>query len=100
MKKQAIEKVLVLGAGKVGSTVADMMAEYHRLPVTLADVKPGRGDERRRAGAQRIALDVERRRRPGRGAGRPLGRDQLPALLPRPARGDRGARAAACTTST
>lgn len=32
-----INKVLVLGAGKVGTTVADMLAEYHHLPVTLAD---------------------------------------------------------------
>lgn len=32
-----IQRVLVLGAGKVGSTVADMLAEHHRLPVTLAD---------------------------------------------------------------
>jgi saccharopine dehydrogenase-like NADP-dependent oxidoreductase len=32
-----ILKVLVLGAGKVGATVADMVAEYHHLPVTLAD---------------------------------------------------------------
>ncbi|VTU31075.1 saccharopine dehydrogenase family protein [Variovorax sp. PBL-E5] len=32
-----LRKVLVLGAGKVGSTVADMVAEYHRLAVTLAD---------------------------------------------------------------
>src|SRR5438105_11649634 len=31
------EKVLVLGAGKVGATIADMIAEYHRIPVTLAD---------------------------------------------------------------
>lgn len=30
-------KVLVLGAGKVGATVADMVAEYHHLPVMLAD---------------------------------------------------------------
>ncbi|MDP9901661.1 saccharopine dehydrogenase family protein [Variovorax ginsengisoli] len=34
-----IDKVLVLGAGKVGGTVADMLAQYHQLPVTLADVK-------------------------------------------------------------
>ncbi|SET54648.1 saccharopine dehydrogenase family protein [Variovorax sp. OV084] len=58
MTKVKIEKVLVLGAGKVGSTVADMIAEYHRLPVTLADVRPGRGDEKDPL-VQRIALDVE-----------------------------------------
>lgn len=34
------DKVLVLGAGKVGGTVADMLAHYHGLPVTLADVQP------------------------------------------------------------
>ncbi|HEY8355875.1 MAG TPA: saccharopine dehydrogenase C-terminal domain-containing protein [Ramlibacter sp.] len=34
-------KVLVLGAGKIGSTVADMVAEYQGVPVTLADVEPG-----------------------------------------------------------
>lgn len=34
------KNVLVLGAGKVGATVADMVAEYHGLPVTLGDVKP------------------------------------------------------------
>ncbi|OWT71503.1 MULTISPECIES: saccharopine dehydrogenase family protein [unclassified Achromobacter] len=33
-----IENVLVLGAGKVGGTIADMVAHYHELPVTLADV--------------------------------------------------------------
>jgi saccharopine dehydrogenase-like NADP-dependent oxidoreductase len=32
-----IRKVLVLGAGKIGCTVADMLAEYYALPVTLAD---------------------------------------------------------------
>jgi saccharopine dehydrogenase-like NADP-dependent oxidoreductase len=37
MAAPVIAQVLVLGAGKVGSTVADMVAEYHRLPVTLAD---------------------------------------------------------------
>jgi saccharopine dehydrogenase-like NADP-dependent oxidoreductase len=35
--KPGIARVLVLGAGKVGGTVADMVAEYHQLPVTLAD---------------------------------------------------------------
>ncbi|MEO8278402.1 MAG: saccharopine dehydrogenase C-terminal domain-containing protein [Ideonella sp.] len=37
MSALQIDKVLVLGAGKIGSTVADMLAEHHRLPVTLAD---------------------------------------------------------------
>ncbi len=37
MENAEIRKVLVLGAGKVGSTVADMLAEVHGLPVTLAD---------------------------------------------------------------
>ncbi|VTU24292.1 saccharopine dehydrogenase family protein [Variovorax sp. RA8] len=53
-----IRRVLVLGAGKVGSTVADMVAEYHHLPVTLADrmlpaAEPGD------RGVARIVLDVE-----------------------------------------
>ena len=30
-------RVLVLGAGKVGSTVADMLAENYGVHVTLAD---------------------------------------------------------------
>lgn len=58
MTKLKIDNVLVLGAGKVGSTVADMIAEYHRLPVTLADVKPGHGDDSDPL-VRRIALDVE-----------------------------------------
>ena len=37
MTTMKIDKVLVLGAGKIGSTVADMIAQYHGLPVTLAD---------------------------------------------------------------
>ncbi|WP_198972690.1 saccharopine dehydrogenase family protein [Xylophilus sp. ASV27] len=58
MKKPDIRNVLVLGAGKVGGTVADMLAEYHGLPVTLADRvgcdAPG-GD----ALVRRIPLDVD-----------------------------------------
>lgn len=42
MSPISIRKVLVLGAGKVGSTVADMLAETHRIPVTLADREPQR----------------------------------------------------------
>ncbi len=40
------ENVLVLGAGKVGGTIADMVAQYHELPVTLADLAaaPDTGD--------------------------------------------------------
>ncbi|RRH84603.1 saccharopine dehydrogenase family protein [Variovorax beijingensis] len=41
MSKLHVKNVLVLGAGKVGSTVADMIAEYHRIPVTLADQRAG-----------------------------------------------------------
>jgi len=37
MSKLHVKSVLVLGGGKVGSTVADMIAQYHRIPVTLAD---------------------------------------------------------------
>ena len=58
MTRLQFDKVLVLGGGKVGSTVADMIAEYHRLPVTLADMKPSRGVENDRL-VHRIALDVE-----------------------------------------
>jgi len=52
-----IRKVLVLGAGKVGSTVADMVAEYLQLPVTLADAAPAPSAP---PGAlvQRITLDA------------------------------------------
>lgn len=35
-----INNVLVLGAGKIGSTIASMLAQHHRLPVTLADRRP------------------------------------------------------------
>ncbi|MGH8787634.1 MAG: saccharopine dehydrogenase family protein [Cupriavidus necator] len=58
MSKLEIRKVLVLGAGKVGSTVADMLAQYHQMPVTLADrVNPvGAQDD---ALVQRIVLDIE-----------------------------------------
>jgi saccharopine dehydrogenase-like NADP-dependent oxidoreductase len=37
MKQTSNSKMLVLGAGKVGSTIADMLAEHYQLPVTLAD---------------------------------------------------------------
>lgn len=37
MANMTFDKVLVLGAGKIGSTVADMVAEYCSIPVTLAD---------------------------------------------------------------
>lgn len=37
MTHTEIRQVLVLGAGKVGATVADMLAQVHGLPVTLAD---------------------------------------------------------------
>ena len=41
-KQLQLKNVLVLGAGKVGSTVADMVAEYHHVPVTLADLCAGK----------------------------------------------------------
>lgn len=58
IENDRIRRVLVLGAGKVGSTVADMVAEYHHLPVTLADrtlpsAEPGDRE------VARIVLDVE-----------------------------------------
>ena len=58
MTKLQIEKVLVLGAGKIGSTVADMIAEYHGLPVTLADTKPDHGEAADPL-VRPISLDVE-----------------------------------------
>ena len=36
MSKLQVKNVLVLGAGKVGSTVADMVAEYHRWYASAA----------------------------------------------------------------
>ena len=54
----SIRNVLVLGAGKVGGTVADMLADYHRLPVTLADREaPQRALDDRLV--RRTVLDVE-----------------------------------------
>ena len=35
-----LDNVLILGAGKIGATIADMLAELHGLPVTLADIQP------------------------------------------------------------
>jgi saccharopine dehydrogenase-like NADP-dependent oxidoreductase len=52
-----IRKVLVLGAGKVGRTVADMLAEVHRLPVALADREHTQPDRRDRL-VRRIVLDA------------------------------------------
>jgi saccharopine dehydrogenase-like NADP-dependent oxidoreductase len=58
MNPANIHKVLVLGAGKVGSTVADMLAEYHQLPVTLARRNPTAGTPDDPL-VRRIALDAE-----------------------------------------
>lgn len=33
-------QILVLGAGKIGATLTDMLAELYEVPVTLADVQP------------------------------------------------------------
>jgi len=56
-KPVEIKNVLVLGAGKVGATVADMLAEYYGIAVTLADktAVADRGDPL----VRRIQLDVE-----------------------------------------
>ncbi|WP_370682188.1 saccharopine dehydrogenase family protein [Comamonas sp. GB3 AK4-5] len=35
-----LDNVLILGAGKIGSTIADMLAELHGVSVTLADLQP------------------------------------------------------------
>ena len=37
MHNPSSDKVLVLGAGKVGGTIADMLAHYYQIEVTLAD---------------------------------------------------------------
>jgi saccharopine dehydrogenase-like NADP-dependent oxidoreductase len=58
MSRNDIRKVLVLSAGKVGSTVADMVAEYHRLPVTLADRVQPRFEPGDRL-VEHLVLDVE-----------------------------------------
>ena len=58
MTKLRVEKVLVLGAGKVGGTVADMIAEYYGWPVTLADAKPDQGEQSDPL-VRPISLDVE-----------------------------------------
>lgn len=38
--KNPLEAILILGAGKIGSTIADMLAELHGIPATLADMQP------------------------------------------------------------
>lgn len=58
MAAAVISKVLVLGAGKIGSTVADMLAEYHRRPVTLADREHPRHEPDDRL-VTRVIVDVE-----------------------------------------
>lgn len=58
MAAPTIRKVLVLGAGKIGGTVADMLAEYHRLPVTLADRQHARHEPDDRL-VTRTIVDVE-----------------------------------------
>ncbi|MGO4389711.1 saccharopine dehydrogenase NADP-binding domain-containing protein [Variovorax sp. M-6] len=53
-----IRNILVLGAGKVGGTVADMLAEYHRIAVTLADREPPRRELGDRL-VRRAVVDAE-----------------------------------------
>lgn len=51
-----LRNVLVLGAGKVGSTIADMVAEAYQWPVTLADQRaPATADD---ALVRHLQLDV------------------------------------------
>lgn len=40
MMKLTGQSILILGAGKIGSTIADMLAELHSATVTLADMQP------------------------------------------------------------
>lgn len=56
MSPTPLRSVLVLGAGKVGSTIADMVAEAHHLPVTLADQQPATDPDD--ALVQHLQLDV------------------------------------------
>ncbi|MEO8856030.1 MAG: saccharopine dehydrogenase C-terminal domain-containing protein [Burkholderiaceae bacterium] len=57
-RESVLQSVLVLGAGKVGSTVADMLAEVYQLPITLADVNPA-ALARQDPLVTRIAMNVE-----------------------------------------
>ncbi|MEX8193655.1 saccharopine dehydrogenase family protein [Comamonas guangdongensis] len=52
-----LENILVLGAGKIGSTIADMLAELHGVSVTLADVQPPPADSDPQI--NRLPLDVQ-----------------------------------------
>lgn len=58
MEHADIRRVLVLGAGKVGGTIADLLAQVYRLPVTLADRQPPASADTDRL-VRRIALDVD-----------------------------------------
>ena len=52
-----LENILVLGAGKIGSTIADMLAELHGVSVTLADMQaPPAGSDPQ---IKRLQLDVQ-----------------------------------------
>ena len=45
MMKLTGQNILILGAGKIGSTIADMAAELHEATVTLADMQPPPGND-------------------------------------------------------
>lgn len=57
MMKLTGQNILILGAGKIGSTIADMAAELHAATVTLADMQlpPANGD----AQIEAVQLDVQ-----------------------------------------
>ena len=57
MTQLLIDNVLVLGAGKIGGTIAAMLAQYHGLPVTLADQNSGASAHEDLL-VRRVALDV------------------------------------------
>lgn len=61
MAETHLDSVLVLGAGKIGTTVADMLAHHHpRLKLTLADQLPPPAESSSDDPLRRIVLDARR----------------------------------------
>ncbi|CAM4100437.1 saccharopine dehydrogenase NADP-binding domain-containing protein [Comamonas aquatilis] len=57
MMKLPGQDILILGAGKIGSTIADMAAELHGATVTLADMQPP--STRNDAQIRTLQLDIQ-----------------------------------------